>query len=275
MKITKQRLAEIIKEEISKRNEQDDTPVIDEGLFDQGGMLAFMNPDNWKDPFGVQTYMKNQKGQEKDDSKAASQKEKAAAAVLKKKQWQLTKKILEKVPEDLASNARRFAKRGYDDSGMGAFGDDPEKGGIRYSAPLAIAMFTAAAGMNMVEKGSREAAYKQFLQKFKSDKEFGNKLLGIMQSTFDQLGKDVFQSLLDYGDGYGPKAKDGTLIRRESNMKINELDADAIADDIVNIKKFLGSLGTNVQAMKRAVGEIVRRMQELEREQNKNVSETE
>lgn len=273
MKITKQRLAEIIKEEISNRNEQGGIPVIDEGLFDQDGMLAFMNPDNWKDPFGIQTYMKNQKSQEKDASKAASQKEKAAAAVLKKKQWQLTKKILEKVPEDLASNARRFAKRGYDDSGMGAFGDDPEKSGIRYSAPLAIAMFTAAAGMNMVEKG--EGGYKQFLQKFKSDKEFGNKLLGIMQSTFDQLGRDVFQSLLDYGDGYGPKAKDGTLIRRESNMKINELDADAIADDIVNIKKFLGSLGTNVQSMKRAIGAIVNRMQELEREQNKNVSESE
>ena len=56
-------------------------------------------------------------------------------------------------------------------------------------------------------------------------------------------------------------------VKAESSIKINELDSDSVADDIANIKKFLGSLGTNVQAMKRAIGEIVRRINELEREQ--------
>ena len=53
---------------------------------------------------------------------------------------------------------------------------------------------------------------------------------------------------------------------REDNTKINELDADAVADDIVNIKNFLGSMGKNVQALKRAVNAIVKRIEDIERE---------
>ena len=275
MKITKQRLAEIIKEEISIRKKQGNTPVIDEGLFDEDGMLSFLNPDNWADPLGIQTYMKKQKQQLAVAAKSQDKKKKAAATKAQQQQAVKLQKVLDAQPGLLKKRSQAYAKNDYS---MDGFATDintlPKSRGITYSEPLAMTMYEIALGLGLTPV---KGAYDDFVKQFNSDKQFASKIEDALKPSLGAIGVDMYHALVDYGQGFGPKAKDGTPFDkaglREADTKINELDADAVADDIVNIKQFLGKLGTNVQAMKRAIGEIVRRMQELERAEFGNISE--
>ncbi|MAK38022.1 MAG: hypothetical protein CMC15_17815 [Flavobacteriaceae bacterium] len=268
MKITKQRLAEIIKEEISKRKGQDDIPAIEEGLFDQDGLLAFLNPDSYADPFGIQTYFKDRDKKRASAAAAKSKKEKAAAAKAKQQQDAKRQKVIDAQPERLKTRSQAYAKN---DFSMRGFATDittlPSSGGITYSEPLAMTMFELALGLGFPPG---EKAYDEFVKQFNSDKKFARKIENALKPSLNAIGIDMYHALVDYGQGFGPKAKDGTPLDmsklREDNTKINELDADAVADDIVNIKNFLGSMGKNVQALKRAVNAIVKRIEDIERE---------
>ena len=81
MKITKEKLKQLIKEELGKAENN-----IDEGLFDEDGMLSFLNPNNWADPLGIQTYMKKQKQQQTVAAKSQDKKKKAAATKAQQQQ---------------------------------------------------------------------------------------------------------------------------------------------------------------------------------------------
>ena len=217
MKISRDKLKQLIKEELDKTEIN-----IDEGLFDEDGILAFLNPNNWADPYGTQTYMKKQKQQRAVAAKSRDKKKKAAAAKELQQQAAKRQKLMDAQPDRLKRTAQIYAKNDYS---MGGINTDittlPKRGGTTYSEPLAMTMFELALGLGFPPS---KGAYDEFVKQFNSDKEFADKIIDAMQPSVDAIGIDMFHALVDYGQGFGPKAKDGTPFDqaglRESDMKI-------------------------------------------------------
>jgi len=216
MKITRERLKDIIKEELGKN--------VDEGLFDEDGMLSFLNPDNWADPFGAQTYMKNQKKQQSVAAKSQDKKKKAAAAKAQQQQGAKLQKVLDAQPELLKKRSQAYARNNYS---MDGFDTDittlPKSGGTTYSEPLAMTMFEIALGLGLTPA---KGAYDDFVKQFNSDKQFASKVRDALDPAIKAIGIDMYHALVDYGQGLGPKTKDGTPFDkaglRESDMKITK-----------------------------------------------------
>jgi len=240
MKITRQRLKEIIKEELENNIDN-----IDEGLFDQDGILAFLNPNNWADPFGIQSYFKDRDKKRDADAKAKSKEEKAAAAKVQQHLDARRQKWLNTLPDMLKKRAQAFARNDYSMRGIpGAPAELPERAGIKYSAPLAVTMFDVALGLGLIVPGNEtdEEAYSSFVKQFESSKEFADKVLAGMKPSIREIGIDAYHSLVDYGQGFGPKAKDGTPFDkaglREGNMKITKQRLkEIIAEELTKSEK--------------------------------------
>jgi len=235
MKITRERLKQLIKEELDKTEIN-----IDEGLFDEDGMLAFLNPNNWADPFGAQTYMKQQKQQRAIAAKSQDKKKKAAATKAQQQQAAKLQKVLDAQPGLLKKRSQAYAKNDYS---MDGFDTDintlPKSGGITYSEPLAMTMFEIALGLGLTPV---EGAYDDFVKQFNSDKQFASKIKDALKPSLDAIGTDMYHALVDYGQGFGPKAKDGTPFDkaglREGDMKItSERLKEIIAEELTKAEK--------------------------------------
>ena len=151
--------------------------------------------------------------------------------------------ILQRAKTDLLKNANAYADNNFSskrfDLGSdqrhlaiiaSAAGNDlPKNGGITYSEPLAFAMVTSAIATGLIEPQNN--SYNVFVQKFNSDKKFANKALEVSKPAFDSISRGMFQALIDYGQGFGPKNKDGTPIRNEGEVTISLSTLNAIVKE--------------------------------------------
>ena len=140
-------------------------------------------------------------------------------------------KLLQRAKSDLLQNANIYADNGYSSKGLetNLTSDLPTNGGITYSEPLAYAMYTSVVATGMIE--AKPKAYNVFIQKFNSDKKFANKTLEVSRPAFDSISRGMFQALVDYGQGFGPKNKDGTPIKNEYKTAISLSTLKAIVKE--------------------------------------------
>lgn len=140
-------------------------------------------------------------------------------------------KLLQRAKSDLLQNANIYADNGFSSKGLetNLTSDLPTNGGITYSEPLAYAMYTSVVAAGMIE--AKPKAYNGFVQKFNSDKKFANKTLEVSRPAFDSISRGMFQALVDYGQGFGPKNKDGTPIKNEYKTAISLSTLKAIVKE--------------------------------------------
>lgn len=126
---------------------------------------------------------------------------------------------VEFIVQALRGDAKLYADNGYSAKGLVDLGRLPKLLGITYSEPLALAMYKSAAQAGLTEAGKYKA-FASFRDRFNSDKTFAKQVVAVSQPVFDAIKSTTFQALVDYGQGFGPKNKDGNPIRNEGKVII-------------------------------------------------------